>query len=219
MYYYLLRTRILSFDNRLTPPLPREGIPSPCPLFSSSPSPGFFDKALLEADSVSRIHMWVISYGNAPWETKPRNGRKQTRDEEEAKQRCDFRRNPIGAQEYTLQFGLKLRELGLCATSLPYSLWLYGRGVNKLPDILISLHMGVGSSADTWKWQAAKIREERSWVCRAGKKDAPKCQLYPSTNHALRKTLFHPVWPRVIQLFAESPTQFVYFPSGQMGAY
>lgn len=66
MYYYLLRTRILSFDNRLPPPLPREGIPSPCPLFSSSPSPGLFDKVLLEADSVSRIHMRGISYGNSP---------------------------------------------------------------------------------------------------------------------------------------------------------
>ena len=48
----------------------------------------------------------------------------------------------------TSQFGLKLRELGLCATSIPQSHWLYGRGINKLPDILIYLHMEVGSSAD-----------------------------------------------------------------------
>lgn len=64
-----------------------------------------------------------------------------------------------------------------------------------------------------------RLEKSGAGYAEVGKKDAPKCQLYPSTNHALWKTLFHPVWPRVIQLFAESSTQFVYFPSGQMGAY
>ena len=50
--------------------------------------------------------MQVICYGSAPTETKPRNRGKLTKDGEEAKQRRDFRRNPMGAQEHTSRHSL-----------------------------------------------------------------------------------------------------------------
>lgn len=133
----------------------------------------------------------------------------------EAKQRCDFRRNLLGARSihYTSQFGLKLKELGLCAASIPHSHWLW-EGVNKLPDILVSLHMGLApvpiSESDSKDWRRG------SWVCRAEKKDSPTCQLYPFTNHALLKTLFIKL-AKGNTAFLRKPKTICMFSYGQMG--
>lgn len=143
--------------------------------------------------------MQVICYGSAPRETKLRNRGKLTKDGEEAKQRRDFRRNPLGAQEHTphTQFSLKSRELGFCATP-PYTAIGYG-GVHKLPDPLISLHRGESPMQQ-------RLEKSRAGYAELRRKMYQQCLLYTSAYHVLLRTRLHPGWPRVIRLFSESPT-------------
>lgn len=55
---------------------------------------------------------------------------------------------------------------------LLHSFWLCGRGANKIPSPLITLHWVVGSSAHRWKPQVSLIRS-KGWVHGAGRKDVP----------------------------------------------
>lgn len=106
-----------------------EGIPPHHPYFSNpsclAPLVRFSQKSTVNKDSCATDLLWkCIST----------NHRKQGKDREEAKQRCDFRRNPIEPHRHTWHHSLASNQGGRAFVSpfpLLHRYCLRGRGVNK----------------------------------------------------------------------------------------
>lgn len=142
------------------------------------------------------------------YESAPQEAMRRSRIGMGKKQRCEFRRNPVGIQEHKLQHSLvPIKEAGLLCPPLPYSTATgYGGGELANSQALRSLCMDVRMLAPvpTSKSQVPVI-SSKAW--RRGEmgvqnweKGCTNSDHYTSTNGVLLRSLLHPGWPKVIQL-------------------